>query len=195
MKVLHCSWVPESTDDFIQGGDFWLWVEDDVVREGLSPLQHPRHLPKIDLIEFLERMLGLSISAYERRFHFGVQSVALPTVLYCPCPAPEFERDHEAPPEEAALGLYEVDAYRQVRPISQLGDLRFWPFVVVLRSGPAQIFSFGITLARTSSRSFCAIAIFQAFFIAPWNLKVMSCTPVGRLCLMIMTTSSKRPYC
>ncbi|TSA03266.1 MAG: DEAD/DEAH box helicase [Methylococcus sp.] len=128
MKVLHCSWVPESTDDFIQGGDFWLWVEDDVVREGLSPLQHPRHLPKIDLIEFLERMLGLSISAYERRFHFGVQSVALPTVLYCPCPAPEFERDHEAPPEEAALGLYEVDAYRQVRPISQLGDLRFLAF-------------------------------------------------------------------
>ncbi|NBY21694.1 MAG: hypothetical protein EBQ73_02245, partial [Gammaproteobacteria bacterium] len=72
--------------------------------------------------------MGLSVSAYERRFHFGVQSVALPTMLDGPWPAPECEKDHEAPPEEAALGLYEVDAYRQVRPISQLGDLRFLAF-------------------------------------------------------------------
>lgn len=130
MKVLHCSWIPEPGDAFIQAGDFWLWVEDQGPGEerpashGRYP-RHPRHLAKAALIDFFEGMLGLTVSAYERRFHFSPQRLHLPTVGGQPLPAPEFEHgvDEHLPP--APLALWEVDAYRQVRPIAQLGELRF----------------------------------------------------------------------
>ncbi|MFN5744470.1 MAG: hypothetical protein ACK443_00030, partial [Methylococcaceae bacterium] len=79
MKVLHCSWIPETTDAFIQGGDFWLWVEEASAQVVKGEHRHPRQLQKADLIGFLENSLGLSISAYERRFNFTPQSVLLPT--------------------------------------------------------------------------------------------------------------------
>ena len=128
MKVLHCSWIPEPTDAFMQLGDLWLWVEDESVREPAGRNRHPRHLPKAELVAFLEDSLGLTISAYERRFNFAPQLVSLPTLDGTPLPVPEFEHgvDDDQPP--APLHTWEVDAYRQVRPIPQLGELRFLAF-------------------------------------------------------------------
>ncbi|CAL1241275.1 DEAD/DEAH box helicase [Candidatus Methylocalor cossyra] len=129
MKVLHCAWIPETTTAFVQPGDFWLWVETaephGAVREG----RHPRHLPKAELIAFLEDPLGFKVSPYERRFHFGPQVVSLPTAGGLPLAAPEFE--HEAPEPTAPSALlrpWEVEAYRLPRPIRQLGELRFLSF-------------------------------------------------------------------
>lgn len=129
MKVLHCSWIPEHGDGFIQAGDFWVWVEDQTLRGASRETGvHPRHLPKSELIAFLEGTLELSVSAYERRFHFLPQTLALPTVDGLPLPAPEFEHglDEALPP--APLSPWRVDAYRQVRPVPQLGELRFLAF-------------------------------------------------------------------
>ncbi len=128
MKVLHCSWIPEPTDAFIQPGDLWLWVEDGAIRDQPGKNRHPRHLPKTELVAFLEGSLGLTISAYERRFNFALQTVTLPTLDGLPLPVPEFEHgvDEALPP--TPLHTWEVDAYRQVRPIPQLGELRFLAF-------------------------------------------------------------------
>ena len=125
MKVLHCSWIPEPDDSFVQGGDLWLWVEADTVRGSPDADRHPRHLAKNDLIAFLEDTLGLTISAYERRFHIAPQPVTLPTVANAPLPAPEFEHGVDDAIPAAALRGWEVDAYRLLRPIPQLGELRF----------------------------------------------------------------------
>ena len=110
MKVLHCSWIPEPGDAFIQAGDFWLWVEDQGPGDGRPAShgpcpRHPRHLAKAALIEFFEDMLGLTVSAYERRFHFSPQRLHLPTVGGQPLPAPEFEHgvDEHLPPAPLAL--------------------------------------------------------------------------------------------
>ena len=103
MKVLHCSWIPEPDQSFIQGGDLWLWVEADTVRETRDADRHPRHLAKNDLIAFLEDTLGLTISAYERRFHIAPQRVTLPTVANAPLPAPEFEHGVDDAIPAAAL--------------------------------------------------------------------------------------------
>ncbi|MGZ8216676.1 DEAD/DEAH box helicase [Methylomagnum sp.] len=127
MKVLHCSWIPEPGDGFVQPGDFWLWTEDARLRPDTEAPRHPRHLPKTELIAFLENPLGLTISPFERRFHFLPQTLALPTAGEAPCPSPEFEpSDTDAPP--TALRAWEVDAYRLTRPIKQLGELRFLAF-------------------------------------------------------------------
>ena len=125
MKVLHCSWIPEPEDAFVQGGELWLWVEVDTVRDTRDVDRHPRHLAKADLIVFLEDTLGLTISAYERRFHIVPQRITLPTLANAPLPAPEFERGVDEAPPPVALRGWEVDAYRLVRPIPQLGELRF----------------------------------------------------------------------
>jgi SNF2 family DNA or RNA helicase len=128
MKVLHCSWIPETTDAFIQGGDFWLWVEEASAQVVKGEHRHPRQLQKADLIGFLENSLGLSISAYERRFNFTPQSVLLPTREGVPLAGPEYDQGGDEVPPPAPLQVWEVDAYRQVRPIAQLGELRFMAF-------------------------------------------------------------------
>lgn len=106
----------------------WLWVEDEITHAMRDPHRHPRHLPKTELVSFLEGTLNLTISAYERRFNFAPQNVVLPTVDGIPLASPEFEYgvDDALPP--APLGVWEVDAYRQIRPIPQLGELRFLAF-------------------------------------------------------------------
>ena len=125
MKVLHCAWIPESTGGFVQPGDFWLWAEKSLAGTEREGQRHPRHLPKAELISFLENPLGLTLSPYERRFHFAPRTLSLPTAEGIPLAAPEFEHGGDAEPPPAALHPWEVDAYRLVRPIRQLGELRF----------------------------------------------------------------------
>ncbi len=128
MKVLHCAWLPEAGDGFIQAGDLWLWAEDETVRDSSHGRRHPRHLPKAELLTLLEQTLQLSVSAYARRFDCAPQQLLLPTAAGLPLPAPEFEQADDAELPLAALQCWEVDAYRQIRPIHQLGELRFLVF-------------------------------------------------------------------
>ena len=128
MKVLHCSWIPEASPDFVQQGDFWLWAEDATDRTGQDGQRHPRHLAKPDLVAFLENPLGMAMSAYERRFHFAPQTLLLPTAEGAPLPCPEFDHGEAEAWPPAALAPWEVDAWRLTRPIKQLGELRFLAF-------------------------------------------------------------------
>jgi hypothetical protein len=125
MKVLHCAWIPEHTGGFVQQGDFWLWAEQGTKGAQPDGKRHPRHLSKAELVGFLESPLGLSVSPYERRFHCLPRSLLLPTADGAPLPCPELEHGGEAEPPPAALQAWEVDAYRLVRPVRQLGELRF----------------------------------------------------------------------
>jgi hypothetical protein len=46
MKILHAFWLPESTDAFVQQGNFRLWVETaETLRKSPSLSRHPRQLP------------------------------------------------------------------------------------------------------------------------------------------------------
>ena len=125
MKVLHCSWIPEKTESFIQPGDLWLWAEDITLRPHREARRHPCHLPKAELIAFLEQTLELTVSAYERRFNFASRHVLLPTGGGAPLHPPELESSEDEPARTGSLQVWEVDAYRLVHPISQLGELRF----------------------------------------------------------------------
>jgi hypothetical protein len=67
MKILHGTWIPNSSDEFIQGGNFYLWVETDEPsklqkNDGLN--RHPQQLSKADLSKFLLDELGLAVSKY-----------------------------------------------------------------------------------------------------------------------------------
>jgi len=92
MQILHGTWIPESTTEFVQSGALHLWVETDEKsrrrREG-----HPCHLFEPELATLLTDELG--IKTYRNRkleddiapLHF-----LLPTVDDEPLPSLEMSR-------------------------------------------------------------------------------------------------------
>ena len=60
MNVIHGTWIPENTQDFIQSGAFYLWVESDDVRNNTKIPLHPQHLPEKPCLEFLKNELAIS---------------------------------------------------------------------------------------------------------------------------------------
>lgn len=125
MFVLHCSWIPESGDGFIQAGDFWLWIESSVEASGVNPGAAPDCLQKPEAILFLEEHLGIPLSPYERRFHFKNQKMGFlkagDTFLTA---ADRFNASPEPSDEGFEIADREVMAYRLARPFSQFLDLR-----------------------------------------------------------------------
>lgn len=62
MHIVHGTWIPDNSRDFIQNGAFYLWVETDTrqgpARRGDIAI-HPRHLSQNDLATFLLENLGM----------------------------------------------------------------------------------------------------------------------------------------
>ena len=62
MHIIHGTWIPEDTNEFIQRGAFYLWVETDAIagrsRRNSNNI-HPRHLAQTALVTFLTEKLGL----------------------------------------------------------------------------------------------------------------------------------------
>jgi SNF2 family DNA or RNA helicase len=90
MQVLHGTWIPDSAIDFVQRGNFYLWVEttDPPKLRKADPLLHPNHLPEAALTHFLTQELGLTV---------GKDAIAptfflLPSTAKHPCPSPELAR-------------------------------------------------------------------------------------------------------
>ena len=125
MHVLHCSWIPESGDGFIQAGDFWLWIESVGEPSGVDPTAHPVCLEKSEAILFLEEHLGISLSPYERRFHFKHQNLGFLTAngAFLSGPSPLSEAGMGVSPQ-GEIAYREVMTYRLARPFSQFLDLR-----------------------------------------------------------------------
>jgi hypothetical protein len=63
MNVIHGAWIPKNTQDFIQSGDFYLWVESDDVRNKLKNVVHPQHLPEQPLPKSIEPSQTATIPA------------------------------------------------------------------------------------------------------------------------------------
>jgi hypothetical protein len=63
MYILHGTWIPEDSDRFIQGGQFYLWVETDVAQSSPGENAHPNHLSGAALApaQFLPRKSQNSI--------------------------------------------------------------------------------------------------------------------------------------
>ena len=62
MHVIHGTWIPEDTHEFIQNGAFYLWVETDTpadMSRHYADDVHPRHLMHTALSTFLMEKLGL----------------------------------------------------------------------------------------------------------------------------------------
>jgi SNF2 family DNA or RNA helicase len=128
MKILHGTWIPEPTTDFIQAGAFYLWVEININPRLRSQHVHPGHLKGSDLATFLANELDLKLALnWKRNQLISPKHFLLPTVDHTPIPSLEAFRFLEKdPPESFELQYWQIDCYRSVaHVISFLSDLYF----------------------------------------------------------------------
>src|SRR5947209_791180 len=105
MHVIHGTWIPDDSPEFIQRGAFYLWVETDTIPDASwrpGDTIHPRHLAGTALTSFLMERLGLrdSLSGILEST-FCWKYFLLPTVEGKPAPSFELLRyvDEETPTE------------------------------------------------------------------------------------------------
>ena len=141
MKVLHGTWIPRNTDEFVQTGDFCVWVENSKRKRHRKPTQrHPYQLDEAALAEFLGQDLGLSNVHSVLPGAIAPKYFLLPSTDNQPLPSPELMRYWEMDwPEQTELQAWEVDCYSvrttvklragtpasTIAPISLLNDLHF----------------------------------------------------------------------
>jgi SNF2 family DNA or RNA helicase len=130
MKILHGTWIPHSGDEFIQGGDFYLWVETDTLpNRQQQPLanSHPQHLDRKNLATFLLNELGIPAPKYG-----GIEQeiiaryFILPSTDTQPLPSSELSRYLETEsPSPTEWKIWAIDCYAVNPIVKTLNDIHF----------------------------------------------------------------------
>ncbi|NJR52242.1 MAG: DEAD/DEAH box helicase, partial [Leptolyngbyaceae cyanobacterium CSU_1_3] len=89
MHILHGTWIPDDSNDLVQRGNFYLWVEtvEKLKSRKSEPLLHPHHLPETPFATFLSEELRVSIAPRSI-----VPTFFLLPSTQDPCPSPELAR-------------------------------------------------------------------------------------------------------
>jgi SNF2 family DNA or RNA helicase len=144
MKVIHGTWIPDTSTDYIQPGSFYLWVETPFVKEAANKKQqkiHPGHLKQEELINFLTQVLGIKQPSATLPQRISTKYFALPTADNQPLPSPELTKylEVEIPEEYDGFEYWQIDCYEAVissktnssrtskvtNVIKQLSDIHF----------------------------------------------------------------------
>ena len=131
MHVVHGTWIPDDTEEFVQRGGFYLWVETDAVsrakRGPSNKALHPRQLIDASLVAFLDEKLGIrdtyadtvSRSLCHRFF-------LLPSASGAPLPSFELQRYvGEEVPDTFELASWQLCCYQVPDVIRTLNDIHF----------------------------------------------------------------------
>ena len=129
MHIVHGTWIPEATDEYVQTGGFYLWVESDTptrqVRSHNTSV-HPRHLTNEALETFLAERLGLPRPAAPASFAPSTRWFLLPSAADAPLPSYELLPYLEAPvPTDFELACWQICCYRVPDVISTLNEIHF----------------------------------------------------------------------
>jgi len=130
MHIIHGTWIPDDTNEFIQKGAFYLWVETDVpvsTSRNRTGTVHPRHLAHTALATFLMEKLGLQepVSGALART-LCLKYFLLPTVAGKPSPSFELLRYmDEEEPMEFDLAPWQICCYQVPDIITALNDIHF----------------------------------------------------------------------
>lgn len=120
MNVIHGVWIPKDTQDFMQSGDFYLWVESDEVRNTASITLHPQHLPEKPCLDFLKNDLALSPLATVQG---ALLSILLPTYAGKPLLSPELQ--YSEVDDAVTLQNWQVYAYPLPAPLKAINNIHF----------------------------------------------------------------------
>jgi SNF2 family DNA or RNA helicase len=131
MNIMHGTWIPEETSEFIQPGGFFVWVEGnapaDSKRRSADDTTHPRHLSGEALAAFLTGTAGVHVS-YPATLHrtFVTRHFLLPSDDDGPLPSTELLRSLGAePPEAFMFRSWAVCCHQLDDAIAALNDIHF----------------------------------------------------------------------
>jgi len=128
MNILHGTWIPKADDDFIQNGEFYLWVETSSPSKNpkTSKAIHPNHLNQKDLLSFMGSLLGLSNRTRDISSDIAIRHFLLPTTKNKPLPSPELNRYMEVEiPKTITLQPWGINCYAISKVINTLSDIHF----------------------------------------------------------------------
>jgi len=120
MNVIHGIWLPKETQDFVQFGDFYLWVESDEVPNKANAKLHPQHLPEKRCLDFLKNDLLLGPLATGQG---ALLSVLLPSHAGKPLPSPELQ--YGEIDDKVTLQSWQVYAYPLSAPLKAINNIHF----------------------------------------------------------------------
>ena len=155
MKILHGTWIPDHSSDFIQTGNFYIWVEttepkaiattkrksSKTVRASEAIAKHPTSLNESDLKSFLYKDLTIkdelleepSNRRYEKEKIIFPQYFLLPTSDNQPLPSLESARYLEIDsPEDFELQYWQIDCYQVTAPV-KTGSYRYHRAINVVK--------------------------------------------------------------
>ncbi|TVP60877.1 MAG: DEAD/DEAH box helicase [Nodularia sp. (in: Bacteria)] len=149
MKVLHGTWIPDASTDFIQSGCFCFWVETPVSQKNRSRSEgiHPGHLAKAELSNFLTQELGIKATASQLNQLISPKYFALPTTNNQPLPSPELIKylEVEIPEDYEEFQYWQVDCYETViytkaeKAINVIKFLNDIHFLALYNAGDVQL--------------------------------------------------------
>ncbi len=144
MKILHGTWIPDIEGDFIQNGDFYVWVEStesqapksrNSKRKNVAEDSHVYALRTEDLKLCLLNDVGIKDPLLQGAIRSSQEPAILPKYFLLPTadrvalPSLELARYHEAElPEEFTLQYWQIDCYKlpeTTSAIAFLNDLHF----------------------------------------------------------------------
>jgi SNF2 family DNA or RNA helicase len=135
MKILHGTWIPHDGNEFMRGGNFYLWVETDRTQGDRQTNRHPQQLVKPDLEKFLNAEFGIVVPRYrkisEREGYPKDRGIVakyfiLPSTDTIPLPSSEMSRYLEAElPAATGWKIWEIDCYSVDSIIDTLNDIHF----------------------------------------------------------------------
>lgn len=120
MNIIHGTWLPRDTADFIQSGTFYLWIESDEAPSKLKPPLHPQHLPDKPCLEYLKTELLLT-PPYVRPNE--LLSLLLPTAGGKPLPSPE--RQAADVTEKITLQDWQVYGFPLDAPLKTINNIHY----------------------------------------------------------------------
>ncbi len=120
MNIIHGIWRPHITKDFIQSGDFYLWIESDGVRTKVHDTVHPQHLNEKACLDYLTTELAVAGIKPELG---AMVPLLLPTYAGKPLPSPELQTvDSDG---EVSLQTWQVYAYPLPNPLKTINNIHF----------------------------------------------------------------------
>ena len=120
MNVIHGIWLPKDTQDFMQSGDFYLWVESDEAPSAASKTLHPQHLPEKRCLDFLKNDLALGLLTTRLG---ALLSVLLPGYAGKPLPSPELQ--YSEIDDTVTIQNWQVFAYPLSAPLKAINNIHF----------------------------------------------------------------------
>lgn len=118
MEILHGTWIPDETEEFIQSGGFYLWVETSEFKKNQKN-KIEIHLSAKNLAAFLGQNFGIK--------NLGSDAIApkyflLPTANERPLPSLELARYLETDiPEEFTWQYWQIDCYQTTASVKVSG--------------------------------------------------------------------------